>query len=188
MQDISIFDLVVGDVLVFETGDILPADAIMITGTNVRYTLFAISLDNLPFCTCFCPCCLVPTTAQELVLGTPQQIACSSRCMQQQSGKVHVPKATQRHSCLSCHILDFSLATPQRPLADAPVCRACRMYTQAGRVTIDRGGRGLFEGYKPGPAAVEWQQGAGGQWAGPGHCCGPQLPGRHHCRPLPAAQ
>lgn len=36
VQDISIFDLVVGDIMVLETGDILPADAILITGTNIR--------------------------------------------------------------------------------------------------------------------------------------------------------
>ena len=36
VQDISIFDLLVGDVMLFETGNILPADAVIITGNTVR--------------------------------------------------------------------------------------------------------------------------------------------------------
>lgn len=36
VQDISIFDLLVGDVMLFETGDILPADAIIFTGHGIR--------------------------------------------------------------------------------------------------------------------------------------------------------
>jgi hypothetical protein len=38
VQDISIFDLLVGDVMLFETGDIMPADAVIITGNTIRYT------------------------------------------------------------------------------------------------------------------------------------------------------
>ena len=36
VQDISVFDLVVGDILIIETGDILPADAVLIAGTSIR--------------------------------------------------------------------------------------------------------------------------------------------------------
>ncbi|DBA89907.1 TPA: hypothetical protein ACH3X2_004399 [Trebouxia sp. C0005] len=36
VQDISIFDLLVGDVMLFETGDIMPADAVIITGNTIR--------------------------------------------------------------------------------------------------------------------------------------------------------
>ena len=39
VKDISIFDLLVGDVMLFETGDILAADAIIIiTGNTIRLT------------------------------------------------------------------------------------------------------------------------------------------------------
>ena len=38
VQDISIFDLLVGDVMLFETGNIMPADAVIITGNTIRYT------------------------------------------------------------------------------------------------------------------------------------------------------
>ncbi len=38
VQDISMFDLLVGDVMLFETGDIMPADAVIITGNTIRYT------------------------------------------------------------------------------------------------------------------------------------------------------
>ena len=38
VKDISIFDLLVGDVMLFETGDILAADAVIITGNNIRST------------------------------------------------------------------------------------------------------------------------------------------------------
>ena len=38
VQDISIFDLLAGDVMLFETGDIMPADAVIITGNTIRYT------------------------------------------------------------------------------------------------------------------------------------------------------
>ena len=40
VQDISIFDLLVGDVMLFETGDILPADAIIFTGHGIRFVSF----------------------------------------------------------------------------------------------------------------------------------------------------
>ena len=46
VQDISIFDLLVGDVLLFETGDILPADAVIFTGHGIRYA--ALSSASLP--------------------------------------------------------------------------------------------------------------------------------------------
>lgn len=36
VKDISIFDLLVGDVMLFETGDIVPADGIIITGNTIR--------------------------------------------------------------------------------------------------------------------------------------------------------
>ena len=36
VQDMSVFDLLVGDVMLFETGDILPADAIIIAGNTIR--------------------------------------------------------------------------------------------------------------------------------------------------------
>jgi len=36
VKDISVFDLLVGDVMLFETGDILPADAIIISGNTIR--------------------------------------------------------------------------------------------------------------------------------------------------------
>lgn len=38
-QEIRSFDLVVGDVAVIESGDILPADGILIDGSTLRYTL-----------------------------------------------------------------------------------------------------------------------------------------------------
>lgn len=36
VKDISIFDLLVGDVMLFETGDIVPADGVIITGNTIR--------------------------------------------------------------------------------------------------------------------------------------------------------
>ena len=39
VKDISIFDLLVGDVMLFETGDIVPADGIIITGNTIRYPM-----------------------------------------------------------------------------------------------------------------------------------------------------
>ena len=36
VKDISIFDLLVGDVMLFETGDIIPADGVIITGNTIR--------------------------------------------------------------------------------------------------------------------------------------------------------
>lgn len=36
VKDISIFDLLVGDVMLFETGDIVPADGVTITGNTIR--------------------------------------------------------------------------------------------------------------------------------------------------------
>lgn len=44
VQDISIFDLLVGDVMLFETGDILPADAVIITGNTIRSAVWASSM------------------------------------------------------------------------------------------------------------------------------------------------
>ena len=38
VKDISIFDLLVGDVMLFETGDIVPADGVIITGNTIRCT------------------------------------------------------------------------------------------------------------------------------------------------------
>lgn len=37
VQDISVFDLLVGDIMLFETGDILPADSVIISGHSIRY-------------------------------------------------------------------------------------------------------------------------------------------------------
>lgn len=36
VKDISMFDLLVGDVMLFETGDIVPADGVIITGNTIR--------------------------------------------------------------------------------------------------------------------------------------------------------
>lgn len=36
VKDISIFDLLVGDVMLFETGDIVSADGVIITGNTIR--------------------------------------------------------------------------------------------------------------------------------------------------------
>lgn len=36
VEDISVFDLLVGDVMLFETGDIVPADGVIITGNTIR--------------------------------------------------------------------------------------------------------------------------------------------------------
>ena len=38
VKDISLFDLLVGDVMLFETGDIVPADGVIITGNTIRWT------------------------------------------------------------------------------------------------------------------------------------------------------
>ena len=82
VQDISIFDLVVGDILVFETGDILQADAIMITGTNVRCTS---ALNLLPFAASFTfPACTGSCKKQQESEGI-NNCHLSTNCRQHQT-------------------------------------------------------------------------------------------------------
>ena len=45
-QQISVYDLLVGDVMLVETGDILAADGVLFKGNNVRQVHFAPVISN----------------------------------------------------------------------------------------------------------------------------------------------
>lgn len=52
VKDISIFDLLVGDVMLFETGDIVPADGVIITGNTIRYSSCICVVTHTFVCVC----------------------------------------------------------------------------------------------------------------------------------------